>query len=214
MNKPSLASNSLRSLALATVTALVALATLTAEAQVSGSIGRGGFDHDERGRGGYEEDRGEGRDGRFGRLPGRGREPGRGHEPGRGRDRDDDRYGRRGDFRDYRESQRLVDLIYEAALFRRADYEGLEAFSRVIRENGEIGLYNTARMIGSSEEFQRIVRYDGARRVVTNIYQVFFNRTPEPEGLRTWTRLIERGQGGDALDGIVRSDEFYFKQLR
>ena len=211
MKKPSLPFNSLRTLALATVTAVVALSTLTAEAQVSGGIGRGGFDHDDRGRGGYEEDRGGGRQGR---IPGRGREPGRGHEPGRGRDRHDDRYGRRGDFRDYRESQRLVDLIYEAALFRRADYQGLEAFSRVIRENGEIGLYNTARMIGSSEEFQRIVRYDGARRVVYNIYEVFFDRMPDPEGLRTWTRLIERGQGGDALDGIVRSEEFYLKQLR
>ncbi|MNL62983.1 hypothetical protein D3C87_1870600 [compost metagenome] len=69
-------------------------------------------------------------------------------------------------------------------------------------------------MIGSSEEFQRIVRYDGARRVVYNIYEVFFNRLPDPEGLRGWTRLIERGQGGDALDGIVRSEEFYLKQLR
>jgi len=185
---------SLRSLTLATITSLLTLSTVMAEAQVRGSIGRGGgYD------GGYQEDRG-------GRGPGRG-EPGRGgHRPDRG--------GHRGDLNDWREVDRLVTVLYEGALFRSPDRAGLDGFSRHIRENGLIGLYNSARLIGSTEEFRQLVRYEGAERVVYNIYRVFFNRLPDYSGLQNWTMLLERGQGGDALDGIVRSEEFYRTQLR
>jgi hypothetical protein len=103
--------------------------------------------------------------------------------------------------------------MYRAAFNRRADYEGIVGFSREIMNRGTQGLYDSARMIGSSPEMMDTVRRVGARRVVYNIYRVFFNREPDPSGLYTWTRQLNEGRGGDVMAGIVGSDEFYRNQL-
>ncbi|MNT52296.1 hypothetical protein D3C72_1893170 [compost metagenome] len=68
-------------------------------------------------------------------------------------------------------------------------------------------------MIGSVPEMNEVVRREGSRRVVYNIYRVFFNRTPDPSGLYNWTRLLDEGRGGDVMAGIVASEEFYQTQL-
>lgn len=195
----------LRSLVLTALAFCVTATTLESNAQVRGDIRRGG---------GFDDGRGSGRDdrdmGRGGRDD-RGRDDrGRDDRDDRGRD---DRSSRRGDLRDRREVERLVDLLYRAALNRRADYEGIAGFSREILNRGSQGLFDSARLIGSVPEFNDIVRREGSRRVVYNIYRVFFNRTPDPSGLYNWSRLLEEGRGGDVMAGIVASEEFYQTQL-
>ena|GEM_PF-4843170 len=182
----------LRSLVLAVIAACVTATSLQAQAfgETRGGMRRGG---------GFEQGRGEERGGFDGDR--------------RGRDDRHDRGSRRGDLHDAREVARLVDLIYIAALDRRADRAGLDGFSREILQRGTQGLYDSARMIGSSPEFAQIVRMDGSRRVVVNLYRVFFNRYPDPSGLYNWTRLLDEGRGGDVLHGIVASEEFFQNQL-
>src|SRR5437879_3468732 len=90
---------SLRSLTLAALAACVVTTSLSANAYYDsndGAIGSIG--------GGYGYEHGGRSDGNYGRQDGR--------QDGR---------SRRGDLHDYREVQRLVDLIYQAALFRYAD---------------------------------------------------------------------------------------------
>lgn len=119
----------------------------------------------------------------------------------------------RGDLRDPREAARLVDLLYLGALNRYADQEGIDGFGREIMNRGYQGLYDSARFIGSVPEFAEHVHNVGSRRVVINIYRVFFNRRPDPSGMANWTRLLDEGRGGDALEGIVKSQEFFETQL-
>jgi len=121
---------------------------------------------------------------------------------------------RRGDLRDPREAARLVELLYRGALNRYADQAGIDGFGREIMNRGYQGLFDSARFIGSVPEFAENVRNVGSRRIVINIYRVFFNRRPDASGMYTWTRMIDEGRGGDALDGIVRSQEFYETQLQ
>ncbi|WP_413287642.1 DUF4214 domain-containing protein [Bdellovibrio sp. HCB337] len=128
-------------------------------------------------------------------------------------DYDNRRGPRRGDLRDPREAARLVDLLYVGALNRYADQEGIDGFGREIMNRGYQGLYDSARLIGSVPEFAERVQDVGSRRVVFNIYRVFFNRRPDPSGLSNWTRMIDEGRGGDALEGIVKSQEFFETQL-
>ncbi len=181
----------LRSLVLTALAFCVTATTLESNAQVRGDIRRGGGFDD--GRGSDRDDRGMGRGGRDDH-------------------RHDDR-GRRGDLRDRYEVERLVELMYRAAFNRRADYEGIVGFSREILNRGSQGLFDSARMIGASPEMRDVVRREGSRRVVYNIYRVFFNRTPDPSGFYHWTRLLDEGRGGDVMAGIVASEEFYQTQL-
>lgn len=109
--------------------------------------------------------------------------------------------------------RRLIRLIYRAALMREADAGGLNHFSNYIVYNGYAGLIQAARDIGNSQEMQEVIWRNGARRVVNNIYRVFFNRFPDP-GAEGWVRMLEQGQAGEALAGIVGSQEFSIKQLQ
>lgn len=179
----------LRSLVLTALAFCVTATTLEANAQSRG--GRGGYD-----RGGRDD---------------RGRDD-RGRDDRGGWDRGD-RGGRRGDLRNRQEAERLVELLYRGAFNRRADYEGVVGFSREIMNRGSQGLFDSARMIGSVPEFSDRVRREGSRRVVTNLYRVFFNREPDPSGMYNWSRLLEEGRGGDVMHGIVASEEFYQTQL-
>jgi hypothetical protein len=185
-------SNSLRNLAIAALAVCVTATSLSASAYgepVQGGIHEGGYGG--RGNGGFDNGRGSGRD-----------------------DFDGQRRGpRRGDLRDPREVARLVDLLYRGALNRYADQAGIDGFGREILNRGYQGLYDSARFIGSVPEFSDNVRNVGSRRIVINIYRVFFNRRPDPSGMYNWTRLIDEGRGGDALEGIVKSQEFYEAQL-
>jgi hypothetical protein len=107
-----------------------------------------------------------------------------------------------------------VNLLYQGILSRNADYRGLDAFTNVILERGETGLIQTATMLGAVQEFRDLRYRMGSRRIVRNIYRVFFNREPDPSGMENWTRLIDQDRGGEAMAGIVGSDEFYQDQLR
>ena len=109
--------------------------------------------------------------------------------------------------------RRLIRLIYRAALMREADLGGLDHFSNYIVYNGYAGLIQAARDIGYSQEMSQVLWRNGARRVVNNIYRVFFNRFPDP-GAEGWVQMMEQGRAGEALAGIVGSQEFAVKQLR
>lgn len=110
-------------------------------------------------------------------------------------------------------ARRLVNLLFRGALMRQADSQGLEYFIGYIRNGGYAGLIQAARDIGNSSEMSQLVWQSGPRRVVNSIYRVFFGRTPDP-GAEGWVRMFQQGRGGEALAGIVSSQEFAQKQLR
>jgi hypothetical protein len=108
----------------------------------------------------------------------------------------------------------LARLLYRAILFREAEPTGLEVQANHIQQGGVNGLLEVAQAMGDSPEFRSNIapRYY-PRQIVDNIYRVLFNRQADPSGLNTWGSLIRQGRAGQALRGIVASDEFRERHL-
>lgn len=109
---------------------------------------------------------------------------------------------------DRQDAVHMVRLFYRAFLFREAEQEGLRHHVRYIMENGEEGLFITARNFALSPEFQQNIQGRVMPRdIVNNIYRVLFRRVPDPAA-QGWVRMIRQGQAGAVAEGIVRSEEF------
>lgn len=108
----------------------------------------------------------------------------------------------------YRKAQHLVTLLYRGVLFREPDPRGLEAWTRRVFSGGYPALVHVARQFGESSEFtQQVCPNRSARSIVRNLYRVLLMRTPDPLASH-WVTLIEQGEGGEAIAGIVGSEEF------
>lgn len=107
------------------------------------------------------------------------------------------------------DARRITRLLYQAILFRNGETSGVQGHAAHIEAYGVDGLLTVAYNMAESAEFHRNImpRYT-PRQIVQNIYRVVFNRQADPSGLQHWSNLIRRGQSGEALRGIVGSDEF------
>jgi hypothetical protein len=102
----------------------------------------------------------------------------------------------------------IVHQFYRAFLFRGAEPAGLRHHVRFIMQNGEEGIFITARNFALSQEFQQNVQgMRSPREIVNNIYRVLFQRAPDPAA-QGWVRMIRQGQAGQVAEGIARLDEF------
>ena len=136
--------------------------------------------------------------------PGFGHDNGFGHDPGF-----DDGFGHDHGYIDYNEARRLSTLLYRGILGRSPDQGGHQMTIQMIMD-GQI--MQRAVDMGNSPEFRNRVRQVGAREAVRTMYRVFFSRNPD-QGAMEWVYQIQQGYPGEAVYGIVASDEFAEKQL-
>ena len=96
----------------------------------------------------------------------------------------------------------FLKALYQDALSRDIDSSGQSTFSRALA-NG-ISRLQVASVIFSSDEY----RID----LVQSFYQRFLDRTADTGGLNGWVSFLKNsGTGGQVIDGIVGSSEYYNK---
>ena len=116
---------------------------------------------------------------------------------------------------DWEHATYLVTLMYQGALFREPEPQGLNNWARMIVRDGYQGLLNAAYGIGGSTEFRTIVqRRYRTDEIIDNLYWVLLGRDPDWSGRNHWGAMLRQGRGGDTLRGIVGSQEFYQIHIR
>jgi len=116
----------------------------------------------------------------------------------------------------YEQAETVTRALYRAILFREGEDAGIEYWmDLILRSPGTEGLLHAARGIAESEEFRsQILPQYSDQEILENIYLVFFNRTVDSSGAVTWGDLFLQARHGDALRGIVGSEEFAADFLR
>jgi hypothetical protein len=130
-----------------------------------------------------------------------GQDQGRGHYPGQ----DQGGYGQI----DYQEATQLVNLLYQAVLFRRADPYALRTDVDRLMQEGAYALGQIAYDLGESDEFANSIahRYS-AQQIVNRLYSVLLNRRGDAAGVWGWVSQIQQRNYGVVMQGFVESDEF------
>lgn len=108
-----------------------------------------------------------------------------------------------------RKAQRLVTLLYRAALFREPDPQGLAAWSQQVLQGGYAALVESAAQIGASPEYySNVLPYHSAYETLNNMYWHLLRRQPDPSGTQAYLPYLEQGQAGVVMRAIVSSPEF------
>jgi hypothetical protein len=110
---------------------------------------------------------------------------------------------------DPREASQLVNLLYQAILFRRADPYALRTNVDRLMQQGPSVLGEIAYGIGASDEFANSIalRYS-SWQIVNHLYRVLLGRRGDPSGARGWVSQLEQENYGEVMQGFVESDEF------
>jgi len=100
----------------------------------------------------------------------------------------------------------FVERFYEDMLGRSADATGLQYWVDLLSD-GVISGVDMAHGFGSSTEF--INRNLNDNDYLTALYQTFFDRTPDTEGLVYWLDKLQNGVSrSEVLEGFANSKEF------
>jgi hypothetical protein len=105
----------------------------------------------------------------------------------------------------------FVNSLYEDCLGRKADALGFEQWSsdlaamRITGKRAAYGFFFSPEFLDRASKMSSV-------ELVTVYYKVFLNRTPDPDGLAHWVRLLEWGAGcSDLFAGFSDSNEFKLK---
>ncbi|MEL6266482.1 MAG: CHRD domain-containing protein, partial [Pseudomonadota bacterium] len=98
-----------------------------------------------------------------------------------------------------------VTLLYDAALDRTADNEGLNFWIDAVQDG--LPIEEAAEFFIESDEFQENFDSSTDEALVTTLYQNVLERDPEPEGFEFWTGVIDEIGQAEALLFFSRSVE-------
>ncbi len=102
--------------------------------------------------------------------------------------------------------EEFVTRLYRTCLLRETDEEGLH-FWTVRLLNKQVSGIQAARFFFGSPEFKELEYTDD--EFVERLYETFFNRSPDYDGLVFWKGQLEKGVSRDAIvDLFVTSKEF------
>jgi TorA maturation chaperone TorD len=112
------------------------------------------------------------------------------------------------------DAQRLVQVLYQAILFRNASSSEIAYGANLIASQDEYGLQELGIQLATSEEFvQNIDSRYSSDEIVVNFYRVFFGRYPDAPKPWTVSDLLDQGQASQAVVALLQSAEFRNRQL-
>jgi hypothetical protein len=106
----------------------------------------------------------------------------------------------------------FVRVMYLALLERDADDQGLAAYCRELRRNGD--LLEVTRAIARSEEARNLDLFGSPAPLITAAFRGLLGRDPEPEALTAYSKnLADHKDLAATLDNIGRSEEHWRRLL-
>ncbi|MBI5508640.1 MAG: hypothetical protein HY903_07795 [Deltaproteobacteria bacterium] len=102
----------------------------------------------------------------------------------------------------------LLDDLYVAILWRKADAVGVAGYALTIRANGKPGMKTVAGYLLASSEFEQLRGAKTASQVLNQFYLGLLHRPIDSSGRSTFTPHIEDGEYQLIIDALIDSTEF------
>lgn len=106
-------------------------------------------------------------------------------------------------------SDLLINLLYEAILFRAPETVGLDYYQPMIQARGLQALVQVAQGMILSSEWNTLIRPQHSdEEVVRQLYRILLGREPDQGGLQWWTQMMHNNQYKAVVSGFINSQEF------
>lgn len=106
-------------------------------------------------------------------------------------------------------SDLLINLLYEAILFRAPDSSELDYYQPKVQARGLQGLDQVAQSIILSSEWSTQIRSQHSdEEIVRQLYRLLLGREPDQGGLQWWTPMMQNNQSQAVISGFINSQEF------